>query len=1278
MLSKFSVRKPYTVVVGVVLIILLGIVSFQNMTVDLLPDMDMPYAAVFTAYPGASPEQVEEEVTRSVEQSMATVSNIKQVQSISQENASMVILEFEQTADMDSVSLEMREKLDQIKGTWDETVANPTIVKMNPSMLPVVITAVSASGNDAAKTSQMIEEKVIPELESVEGVASVTASGSIEQSVEVTVNEKKIQEYNAQMQDTLNKQFDEAQKALDEARAKVEEGKAALQEGQKQAAEQMGSAESEISKKNAELTQAQLEIKEKKSELNLAKTQLAKATTQLSVQEKALNAQKDNLETLYAKKDKIQSAYDQVNEKIKKLQEAGQEVPQELLKQQAELKTQLEILSHYDSAMKTITDGLTKLEQQKQELNKQNEQIATGEKVLKQTEEQMNKGAITLAQARGKLASAQIETAAALAAGNAQIAAGETALTSQETQADAAKKQVEESADITEILTADMVKSFLAAQNFSMPAGYVQENGIDYLIRVGDKIQSIEELENLTLLKVEGMNPVKLSDVADVNLVTNSDEVYARINGEPGVLLSINKQTGYSTKEVSDRILEKMQQIEKEQKSIHSSTLMDQGIYIDMIVDSVFQNLICGAVLAIIVLLVFLKNFRPTLVIACSIPISILTAIVLMYFTGITLNVISLSGLALGVGMLVDNSIVVIENIYRMRNEEHRSAKEAAIEGAKQVSGAITASTLTTVCVFLPIVFTEGITRQLFVDMGLTIAYALIASLVIALTLVPMISAGLLKRTEEKESGFYIKLKEAYGKLLEKSHRRKGFVLIGAFVLLIASTMAAFSRGTEFMPPMESTQMSMTLETEEGTPMEETAKVADQVAKEIMKIEDVQDVGAMMASGNMMGNGTDQKTTEVQYYILTKEDKKLSDIEIKNKILKRTKGLPCTLDIQTSTMDMSAVGSAGISVEIKGRDLDTLQKTAKEVADIVKSVEGTKNVLDGTEESTKEMRISIQKDKAAEYNLTVAQVYQQLSSKLAEAQSATQLLTTENTYEVYVKDAQNETLTRNDIKAMKLTAKKQDGTEQEVPLSDIADFEEATGLQAVSRKDQSRYMNVTAELEDGYNIGLVSQKIKDKLDDYQAPSGYEIKMAGEDQTIQEAMTEVTKMLLLAIVFMYLIMVAQFQSLRSPFIIMFTIPLAFTGGFLGLFLAGKAVSVIAMIGFVMLSGIIVNNGIVFVDYTNQLVNAGYSQKEALIETGKTRLRPIIMTALTTVLGLSTMAAGLGMGADMTQPMAIVTVGGLIYGTILTLFVVPCIYNLFHKKERARLKDEIEEK
>ena len=294
------------------------------------------------------------------------------------------------------------------------------------------------------------------------------------------------------------------------------------------------------------------------------------------------------------------------------------------------------------------------------------------------------------------------------------------------------------------------------------------------------------------------------------------------------------------------------------------------------------------------------------------------------------------------------------------------------------------------------------------------------------------------------------------------------------------------------------------------------------------------------------------------------------------------------------------------------------------------------------------MRISIQKDKAAEYNLTVAQVYQQLSSKLAEAQSATQLLTTENTYEVYVKDAQNETLTRNDIKAMKLTAKKQDGTEQEVPLSDIADFEEATGLQAVSRKD------------------------------YQAPSGYEIKMAGEDQTIQEAMTEVTKMLLLAIVFMYLIMVAQFQSLRSPFIIMFTIPLAFTGGFLGLFLAGKAVSVIAMIGFVMLSGIIVNNGIVFVDYTNQLVNAGYSQKEALIETGKTRLRPIIMTALTTVLGLSTMAAGLGMGADMTQPMAIVTVGGLIYGTILTLFVVPCIYNLFHKKERARLKDEIEEK
>ena len=376
------------------------------------------------------------------------------------------------------------------------------------------------------------------------------------------------------------------------------------------------------------------------------------------------------------------------------------------------------------------------------------------------------------------------------------------------------EKEAENSVKVEDILSVDTVKTMLSAQNFSMPAGYVDEDGIDYLVRVGDKFKSLKELKNFTLLDMEDIDPVKLKDIASVKLKNNADETYAKINGKPGLMLSIQKQTGYSTGDVSDRVLDRFEQIREDNEDITAVTLMDQGVYIDMIVNSVLQNLLYGAVLAIIILLLFLKSLRSTFVIACSIPISIMTALVAMYFSGITLNIISLSGLALGVGMLVDNSIVVIENIYRMRNEEGASAKKAAMQGAKQVSGAILASTLTTVCVFLPIVFTQGITRQLFVDMGLTIAYSLLASLLVALTVVPMMSAGLLRKTEQRESKLFVNIKKVYGKVLQKALKLKVLVLLGAFGLFIGSAVLAASNGTEFMPDMESTQISMTLETE--------------------------------------------------------------------------------------------------------------------------------------------------------------------------------------------------------------------------------------------------------------------------------------------------------------------------------------------------------------------------------------------------------------------------------------------------------------------------------
>ena len=627
----------------------------------------------------------------------------------------------------------------------------------------------------------------------------------------------------------------------------------------------------------------------------------------------------------------------------------------------------------------------------------------------------------------------------------------------------------------------------------------------------------------------------------------------------------------------------------------------------------------------------------------------------------------------------MDNSIVVIENIYRMRNEGV-PARKAAIEGAKQVAGAITSSTLTTVCVFAPIVFTEGITRQLFVEMGLTIAYSLAASLIVALTVVPMMSAGLLQRTEEKKFRFLDNMQEGYSQLILKALHHKTWVLLGALALFIVSAILSIKKGTEFFPSMESTQVTMTVTTEKGTPLEETAAKSNEVMEKISDIKDIESIGAMASTSSMMSGGGSTSNTVTMYLVL-KEDKTLDNVQLEKEIKKRTKDVKdCEIQISTAAMDMSALGGSGINIQIKGKELEELQAIAKELAKQLEGVKGTQNISDGLEDADAQYEVIVNKEKAMKYNLTVAQVFQTINKELAEAASATTISTAAKDYDVYVKSDVKEAMTRESIAGISVEYTDSEGKKGTVLVGELAEFKDSLTPQAISREDQSRYVSVSAEIASGYNIGLVSQKVQKILDHYRMPEGYTAQMAGEDEMIHEAMGQLLLMLVLALVFMYLIMVAQFQSLLSPFIIMFTIPLAFTGGFLGLLFTGKPISIIAMIGFVMLSGIIVNNGIVLVDYINQMQKEGMEKYTAIAKAGKDRLRPIIMTALTTVLGLVTMAMGLGMGGDMVQPMAIVTIGGLLYGTLLTLFVVPCIYDVLnHKKyqrDEKRLEDEKE--
>lgn len=1342
MLSRYSVKKPYTVVVAVVLVIILGVVSFTKMNTDLLPSMNLPYAVVMTTYPGANPETVENVVTKPVEQSMATVSNIENVSSVSRENMSLVILEFAETANMDSATIEMRENLDQISSYWDDSVGKPVIIKMNPDMMPVMVAAVEVKDMESTEITDYVTNEIEPEIESIAGVASVTTTGNITESVDVLIQREKLDKTNQKVKDALLGTFEEkeqdladAQQELDDGKKELEDGKEQLESGKEEAAAQMGQGASKLNQGQVKILEGKQEIEQNLKALNEKQEELDKSKEELVAKEEEaqgglekLQQSKSALEqlptaisTMQEKKAELEGQLAQIQTGIEQIQQGLQYDPEneelhaQLTQMQqsqdaitqgiAELDGKIQetqetlntllgafeasdaetALATVEGQIEEVESGLAQIDEAKEKLQAGQEQLDAGKAKLKEAQAQTISGQAQIDTGIEELNTQQLLASVEMSIAGAKIDSGTSQLEEAQKQLDSGKEQLEDAkeqaldkANLNNILTSDMVKGILSAENFSMPAGYVTEEGTDYLVRVGDKLQDVDKLQDLVILDlgIDGLDPIKLSDVADVAVHDDSSEVYAILNGHPGVLMAIEKQTGYSTGDVSDKIQERFDRLKEENENLGVSILMDQGIYIDLVVNSVIDNMLSGAVLAILILFLFLKDIRPTFVIACSIPLSVVAAVVLMYFSGISLNIISLSGLALGIGMLVDNSIVVIENIYRMRNEGIPSRK-AAVEGAKQVAGAIAASTLTTVCVFAPIVFTEGITRQLFVDMGLTIAYSLLASLVVALTLVPMMSAGLLKKVKSKKTPLFDKIQNVYAKILRKALKIKPIVLLGAVAFLVISMKAAFAKGTAFMPEMESTQVSMTVSVDKDKTFEELTKASDQVIAAIQDMEDIESIGAMAGGGgmsSMMGGSSDS----VSMYLVLKEDRTLSNEEMEKEIFKRTKDIPCEVQVETSSMDMSALGGSGITIQIKGKELDKLQELAQKVGKIVDGVPGTINVFDGMEDTDQEYRIVVDKEKAMEYGLTVAQVFQSVNDHLKEASSATTLSTASKDYDVYVKSDKDEEMTRDEIKNMKLTYTNKEGKEKEVKLSKIASFEEAVSPQSIRRDAQSRYMNVTAELETGYNIGLVSDDVEKALKDFELPDGYTMEMKGEDETINDAMGQLILMLILAVVFMYLIMVAQFQSLLSPFIVMFTIPLAFTGGFLALIAADMEVSVIAMIGFIMLSGIIVNNGIVLVDYINQLRQSGMEKKDAIVEAGRTRLRPIVMTALTTILGLSTLAMGMGMGADMIQPMAVVTIGGLLYGTLLTLFVVPCIYDILnrknYRKDEERLKDE----
>ncbi|WP_278839340.1 efflux RND transporter permease subunit [Holdemania filiformis] len=1323
MFSKFSVKKPYTVIVGVVMCLLLGVISFMNSTTDLLPEMELPYVVIYSTYPGASAEKVETSLTRILESSVSTTENLSNMSSISSDNLSLIILEFADDTNMDTAMLDLNAKIDLVKGYLDETISSPTLMAINPNMMPIMMATADYDGHDLQGLSDFVNEKVVPELEKTKGVASVDPTGLLEETVQIVLDHDKIDEINNKVLDSVDSELAKTERELREKLQEVNDGLQKITDGESELTSTKNETYDKLAQSSVQLQQAATNLIAMDSQITQLKAekaafeQIVSGVDQLKAQlglsaeatpeevtaavEAAIAKAQEGLaqaqlgiQGLTALQGQIQDLPDEMElpEEIKlMLQQAGLADLENAGQAKAALSTMLEQLnSTVDqanagiAAMQGALQIVPKYDDAKVKLSNVEIEIATAEGVKQAASSMLTKAGIDVSDLnslQSKLESGKLTAAGEITKGEMTISTTKTTLESAKTQIEDGLKQIADARDealkkanISEALSPSMISTMLTAENFSMPAGYIASNDDSLLIKVGDQFASLEEVENLLLMSMEidGLEEVRLKDLASVQIVNNSEKLYTRVNGNPGIMLSFQKSSTASTADVCKALHKTFDKLGTQYEGLHFSTLMDQGVYIDMIVNSVLENFLYGAILAIIVLILFLRDLKPTVIIALSIPISLMFAMVLMYFSGVTLNIISLSGLALGVGMLVDNSVVVIENIYRMRNEGV-GLIDAAIEGAKQVAGAIIASTLTTVCVFLPIVFATGLARQLFVDMGLTIAYSLLASLIVALTLVPMLASKMLKKQNEKKHGFFEKLVSGYTGLLKWSLGHKLIVMGGVIALLIFSTIGVMNMGMTLIPSMDSGQMSVsvTMQNEEASDQECFA-MYDQVMERLMQVEGVETVGVTSGGSGlstMMGGGGNTSTT---FYIITEE--KANTKKMEAEIPQVLADLPVDAAVSTSNMDLSVLGGSGVAMTLYGDDLDELQASAIQIGNQLKQIEGIDVVDDGQQDPVKEVRVIVDKNEAMKYGLTVAQVYQSVASSIKEETTSTTLAIQDKDYPVViVQDAASLTQLDN-LQDMKLKGT-ENQEEKEVELWRIADIENGTGMNSIYRENSRRFVNVSGTIKEGYNVSLVTRDVQKQLDTSGLPESVSLEFSGENETIMETMVTMIQMILLAIAFIYMIMVAQFQSLLSPFIVMFTIPLAFTGGFLGLLITGQELSIVAMLGFLVLCGVVVNNGIVFIDYANQLKEQGYATREAIIETGRTRLRPILMTALTTILAMTTMALGIGTGSDMMQGMAIVTIGGLTYSTVLTLFVVPIMIEVTsRRKDRKKAKAE----
>jgi CzcA family heavy metal efflux pump len=1002
-LVEVSVKRPVGVFMFVIAIVALGLFSLRSLAIDLFPKIDLPIAIVATSYSGAAPEEVENLISRPLEASLSSVQGIDTIQSQSQAGSSMIILMFNNGTNLDNALLDVRERVDQIKGMLPEDAGDPSVLRFDPQQLPVL--SIGLYGHEAERLQQIADDQVVPILERQNGVASVSVQGGQTREILVELDKGKLAQYN---------------------------------------------------------------------------------------------------------------------------------------------------------------------------------------------------------------------------------------------------------------ITAMQVVQALRSENSSASAGSVSKGAGELQVRVKGDFTSLRDITN-TLIHLPTGGQLKVGDVATINDTFAKQTSLSIVNGMPALVLSVQKQSDANTVQVADEVFKALESLEDNLSAgTELDVIMDLSLPIRQSIDSVINNMISGGLLAILILIVFLRSARSTLVIGLSIPIAVIATFMLMYFSGQTINMITMGGLALGVGMMVDSSIVILENIFSYR-ERGLPMKEAAIKGASELGSAVIASTLTTVVVFLPMVFVKGLAADIFMPMAYAVSFSLVASLVVALTLVPMLSSTFIPEAKKQKVQRKWWTDRVAGRILAGYKRmlkwvlghRKSTVFLTIAMLVGSLALIPFI-GMEFFPASDQGQFQIQVETPSGTKIEETKLVADQVSKLFEPYEDIIDNAYVTIGSSGFGTGS-ANTATFTVQMVGASERDMTTTEVVQALDARAHNIPGA-EITVSEIQTGLGTGSAIQIAINGEDQETIKSIADQVIWTISSIEGVYNPTTSASNGNSELNIVVDREVAAHYGLTYQQIISEIQLSI-NGQTATQYREEGNEYNVKVILPEDQ---RSDIAALS-TLTIQTASGRLVPLSAVAELNQLQGPAMIQRENQQRQINVTSEVV-GRDLGSVSADVQEALSKMNFPEGYTYSFGGQSQDMLESFADLGMALIFSIFLVYVVMAIQFESLLNPFIIMFAMPTMFIGILVGLFLTGKSLSMPALIGVIMLAGVVVNNAIILVDYVNILRRRGLTREEAILEGAPSRVRPIFMTTLTTVLGLIPLALGIGEGAEMQAPLAIVVIFGLSFSTIFTLLLIPVMYTI----------------